>query len=109
VLGATVRDIDVTWKVDVAARFADQLGLGTRVDVLREHLGTQTPVGAIEGCDVVMSCVDRHVPRLLHLGCIELGGPRLYVTYALRPISSGTGARIRLAAGTAHEIVLIPT
>ncbi len=46
---------------------------------------------------------------LLHLGLVDLGGPRLYVTYALRPLAPGIGAGIRSAAGAAHPVVLIPT
>lgn len=65
ILGATSRDAGVTWKVDVAARYATQLGLGTRVDVVRAHLGTEATVAAIEGCDIVLSCVDQHTPRAL--------------------------------------------
>ena len=46
---------------------------------------------------------------LLHLGVIDLGGPRLHVTYALRPLTPGVGARLRDVAKAAHAVVLIPT
>ena len=65
ILGATIRDVGVTWKVNLAARYAQQVGLGTQVDVLRGHLGASVPVTGIEGADIGLSCVDRHVPRAL--------------------------------------------
>lgn len=65
ILGATVHDAGRTWKVDVAARYAAQLGLETDVVSLRGHVGNQVTVEDLEGCDVVLSCVDKHLPRAL--------------------------------------------
>lgn len=77
ILGATCRDAGVTSKVDVAARYAEQLGLGTRIDVARGHLGTDVSTAEIESCDVVLSCVDRHTPRaLLNRFAYEKAVPR---------------------------------
>ena len=64
-LGATVRDAGRTWKVDVAARYATQLGLETQVVSFRGHLGSEVGVKELEECDVVFSCVDKHLPRAL--------------------------------------------
>ena len=65
IIGGTVRDAGVTRKVDLAARYAANLGLGTHVEVMRGHLGADVPVTDVEGCDLVLSCVDRHLPRAL--------------------------------------------
>src|SRR6185437_6164758 len=51
ILGATVRDAGRTWKVDVAARYAAQLGLETEVVSFRGHLGNDVTVEDLEGCD----------------------------------------------------------
>jgi proteasome lid subunit RPN8/RPN11 len=63
VIGATVTDAGKTWKVDVAARYAAAAGLGTVVNVVRGHLGTDVEPETLAGCDAVFSCVDVHQPR----------------------------------------------
>jgi molybdopterin-synthase adenylyltransferase len=65
ILGATTQDVGVTWKVDVAKRYAAQLGFGTRVTAIRGSLGTNASTTDIEACDAVLSCVDRHAPRAI--------------------------------------------
>ena len=65
IIGAMVHDAGVTKKVDVAARYAASLGLGTHVEVIRGCLGGNVSVEDVEGCDLVLSCVDRHLPRAL--------------------------------------------
>jgi molybdopterin-synthase adenylyltransferase len=65
ILGATTRDVGVSWKVDVLARYAEVVGLGTKLNVMRGRLGADVPVTALEDCDAVFSCVDRHAPRAL--------------------------------------------
>jgi molybdopterin/thiamine biosynthesis adenylyltransferase/proteasome lid subunit RPN8/RPN11 len=65
ILGATVRDAGRAWKVDVAARYAAQLGLETDVVSLRGHLGNDVAAEDLEGCDIVLSCVDKHLPRAM--------------------------------------------
>lgn len=66
IIGATAQDAGVSWKVDVAARYANQLGLGARVRVLRGHLGNGgLPASDLESCDILISCVDTHTPRVL--------------------------------------------
>jgi molybdopterin/thiamine biosynthesis adenylyltransferase len=63
VIGATTSDIDATWKVDVLARYAESTGLGTTVNAIRGRLGADVSVRALERCDAIFSCVDRHSPR----------------------------------------------
>jgi molybdopterin/thiamine biosynthesis adenylyltransferase len=65
IIGATIGDIGVTWKVDVLARYAESVGLGTKVNAIRGRLGADVPLRALERCDVIFSCVDRHAPRAL--------------------------------------------
>lgn len=65
ILGATSNDAGIAWKVDVAARYAKSVALGTEVTVIRGLLGTDVSVSEIEGCDIVLSCVDQHLPRTL--------------------------------------------
>src|SRR5262245_52931096 len=104
VLGATVRDAGMTWKVDVAARYAERLGLDTRVDVWRGYLGVDVPVATIEGCDLVLSCVDRHVPRSLL--------NRLSYDKAVPVIDMGSAFRVdnggRVVAGAGRVVVVGP-
>ena len=104
VLGATVRDAGMTWKVDVAARYAERLGLDTRVDVWRGFIGFDVPVATIEGCDLVLSCVDRHVPRSLL--------NRLSYDKAVPVIDMGSAFRVdnggRVVAGAGRVVVVGP-
>jgi len=65
IIGATVADIGVTAKVDVLARYAQSTGLGTKVNAIRGRFGAEVPVSALERCDAIFSCVDRHAPRAL--------------------------------------------
>lgn len=65
IFGATTADANVARKVDVAARYATAVGLGTKVNVIRGHLGQDVDPNVLAGCDVVFSCVDAHLPRAL--------------------------------------------
>lgn len=65
IIGARTADAGVTWKVDVAARYAANVGLGTAVTIHRGHLGTDISPSILDGCDAVFSCVDTHLPRAL--------------------------------------------
>jgi molybdopterin-synthase adenylyltransferase len=65
IIGAKVSDVGVSWKVDVLARYAESTGVGTKVNAIRGRLGADVPIRALEGCDAIFSCVDRHAPRAL--------------------------------------------
>lgn len=51
-------------KVRIVERYSDELGLGTRVHAVPEHLSVGT-IAALAEADVVFCCVDRHTPRAL--------------------------------------------
>lgn len=105
IIGATRQDTAVAWKVDVAARYATGLGLGTELRVLRGQLGAEVSPSEIEGCDVLVSCVDAHTPRavlnrlsyeraipLIDLGsAFRLGGSGAVIASAGRVLIAGPG------------------
>lgn len=104
ILGAMSGDAGVTWKVDVAARYAEQLGLGTRVNVVRAHLGTDVSIAELEPCDVVLSCVDKHLPRsVLNRLSYERAIPMIDMGSAFRVDSRG-----RVVAGAGRVVVVGP-
>jgi hypothetical protein len=80
IAGATPKDAGVSYKVDVAARYAGSHGLVQRVETHRTFLGPDG-IPVLGSCDVVISCVDRQIPRALlnraayafHLPVIDLG------------------------------------
>jgi hypothetical protein len=97
ILGATANDVGRTWKVDVAARYAEQLGIGTEMRCLKGHLGKDVPPAEIEECDVVLSCVDRHLPRaLLNRLSYEKAVPLIDTGSAFRVDAKG---KITIGAG----------
>ncbi len=104
ILGATADDAGRTWKVDVAARYAERLGVGTEVLCLRGHLGQDVSPAEIEGCDFVLSCVDRHLPRALL--------NRLSYDKAVPVIDMGSAFRVnaegKVAAGAGRVVVVGP-
>jgi len=104
ILGATADDAGRTWKVDVAARYARTLGIGTELRCLKGHLGKDVSLEEIEGCDLVLSCVDRHLPRALL--------NRLSYEKALPVIDMGTAFRVdgkgNMTAGVGRVVVVGP-
>lgn len=104
ILGASIRDVGVTSKVDVAVRFADALGLGTSVRALPGHVGSDVSTAEIEACDVILSCVDRHSPRaLLNRLAYAKGIPVIDMGSAFRVNSAG-----RVVAGAGRVVVVGP-
>ena len=104
IIGATVRDAGVTKKVDLATRYAEALGLGTHVKVMRGHLGTDVPATDVEGCDLLLSCVDRHRPRaLLNRLAYRRAIPLIDMGSAFRVDSTG-----RIEAGAGRVVIVGP-
>jgi proteasome lid subunit RPN8/RPN11 len=104
ILGATADDAGRTWKVNVAARYAENLGIGTEVRCLRGHLGQDVPTAEIEECDLVLSCVDRHLPRaLLNRLSYDKGVPVIDMGSAFRINSEG-----KIVAGAGRVVVVGP-
>ena len=104
ILGATTRDAGITWKVDVAARYAENLGLGTEVTVIRGHLGAVASTTDVEGCDLVLSCVDKHLPRaLLNRLAYEKAAPMIDMGSAFRINTVGC-----ITAGAGRVVVVGP-
>jgi hypothetical protein len=104
ILGATVNDVGREYKVDVAARYAMNLGLGTQVNALRGHVGHDVQVAELENCDVILSCVDRHLPRaLLNRLAYEKAVPLIDMGNAFRV--DGTG---RISASAGRVVVIGP-
>lgn len=104
ILGATADDAGRTWKVDVAARYAERLGIGTEVRCVRGHLGRDVKTAEIEECDLVLSCVDRHLPRALL--------NRLSYDMAVLVIDMGSAFRVnsegKIVAGAGRVVVVGP-
>jgi hypothetical protein len=64
VAGATKDDVGRTYKVDVAGRYAESLGLARRVERYAEFIApAHEPL--LASCDVIVSCVDRQTPRAM--------------------------------------------
>jgi len=103
VIGARREDAGVVPKVDVATRYANALGLATTIEARRSMLQSDTDLAALRGCDVVMSCVDRHIPRALL--------NRLAYTAAIPVIDMGSAFRIEggeMTAGAGRVVTVGP-
>jgi molybdopterin-synthase adenylyltransferase len=104
ILGATSHDAGIAWKVDVAARYAESVALGTEVTVIRGQLGTDVSPSEIEGCDIVLSCVDQHLPRaLLNRLAYEKAIPIIDMGSVFRTNSSGG-----ITAGAGRVVIVGP-
>ena len=104
VVGATRRDAGTAMKVDVAARYVEQLDMGTDMRVVRGVLGADVPPDALADCDVVVSCVDAHTPRALL--------NRLAYARSIPLIDLGSVFRVdeygRVVAGAGRVVVVGP-
>lgn len=64
IVGASKNDVGRAYKVDVAAKYIDHLGLLTNVERYPEYLEEQHKT-LITSCDIVLSCVDTHSARAI--------------------------------------------
>jgi hypothetical protein len=104
ILGATAHDAGRTLKVEIAAQYAERLGLGTQIRCLRGHLGREVAPVDIEGCDIVLSCVDKHLPRaLLNRLAYEKAVPLIDMGSAFRVDSTG-----HVTAGAGRVVIVGP-
>lgn len=104
ILGSTAGDAGKTLKVDVAERYAAQVGFGTQIRCLNGHLGAEVSPEEIAECDVVLSCVDRHLPRALL--------NRLAYCFAVPVIDMGSAFRVgvqdEITAGAGRVVLAGP-
>lgn len=104
IIGATTQDIGRTFKVDIAARYAENLALGTQVSCIVGHLGKEVSIEDIEECDVALSCVDRHLPRaLLNRLSYEAAIPLIDMGSAFRVDTDGS-----VVAGAGRVVISGP-
>ncbi len=64
ILGSRASDVGSP-KVDVFARYVEESGLPVKVRTVHAYLRGEAELRELRGCDVVLSCVDRHSPRAL--------------------------------------------
>lgn len=64
IVGSTQSDVGRSFKVDVAKRYVQQLGLTQSIEVHNQFL-TSGLESTIASCDIVISCVDMQTPRAL--------------------------------------------
>lgn len=104
ILGATTHDSGRSWKVDVAARYAENLGLGTQVRCFRGRLAKDVSPAEIERCDIALSCVDKHLPRaVLNRLSYERAIPLIDMGSAFRVDAAG-----HITAGAGRVVIVGP-
>jgi hypothetical protein len=100
ITGATAADVAFSYKVDVAARYAKALGFA-HIEAHREFLGPQHEA-LLAGCDIILSCVDRQIPRALL--------NRIAYWYLVPVIDLGTAFRVNdrgTMVGDAGRVVVL--
>jgi hypothetical protein len=101
IAGATKEDVGRTRKVDVAARYAESVGLVRRIEKHPEFI-EPTHAPPLAGCDVIVSCVDRQTPRAIL--------NRLAYRHLVPVIDLGTAFRVDATGsivGDAGRVVVI--
>lgn len=64
VYGSAVADAG-RFKVDIAKKHLDGIGLGTVIDVYSEHITAEGTARALRDCDVAFGCTDKELPRAI--------------------------------------------
>ncbi len=64
VWGSTLDDVDAP-KVNIVARSATTIGLGTKVTAIHDTIANEAAARALRHCDVVLGCTDDNVGRLV--------------------------------------------
>ena len=104
IVGASTRDVDQNYKVDVAKRYAKTLGLNTGVTAYQEYFSNSMD-RIFSLCDIVFSCVDKHSPRALinrysylyHVPVIDMGS--VFRTDEEGLITSDAGRVVNIGPG----------
>lgn len=102
IVGARPADVGRVFKTVVARRYAEELGMPVRTATHERYLERSDDLQLLAGCDVVLSCVDRHTPRALL---------NRHAYRALAPvIDMGTGFRVDargVCTGSAGRVVVV--
>jgi molybdopterin/thiamine biosynthesis adenylyltransferase len=64
VYGSKLSDVG-SLKVDIAKRRFDEVGLGTKVRSVPEHITWEDSARQLTACDVVFGCTDKQIPRAI--------------------------------------------
>ena len=100
VIGSMPGDAGRTYKVDVAARYAESLGF-SHIEKYPAYLGHEHEA-LLASCDIILSCVDRQLPRALL--------NRIAYRYCVPVIDLGTVFRVNeggVIIGDAGRVVVV--
>jgi len=62
--GATILDVG-KFKVDVLQKYINNIGLGTKVNVVKEWVSNQKSIEQLKTSDIIFGCTDDHAGRIL--------------------------------------------
>jgi molybdopterin/thiamine biosynthesis adenylyltransferase len=102
ILGVHSGDNGKTHKAEVARRYVEQTGLPVTFCAVERYLQCRDGARGLAGCDVILSCVDRHMPRALL--------NRLAYEAQVPVIDIGSGFRVDLSGrivGAAGRVVIV--
>lgn len=102
ILGVRSGDNGKVHKTEVARRYVEQTGLPVTFRAVERYLQHRDDGRQLTGCDVILSCVDRHLPRALL--------NRLAYEALVPVIDMGSGFRVELSGrivGAAGRVVIV--